>query len=299
VRLPRNPYPGRELARFVWRMIAGPPPRPPGSVPVRTIVLAPEPPVRSLAFVGDILPLLWRDAEIDPAVAAFVGGCEAVVGNLEGILTAERWFPFLQKHTPRIFDVLGRVAPPARWVLGVANNHAPDYGAADFAATLRGIERAGMRWVGSAERPRLSPCEGVTLTAWTHWTNGPAPMVPLRDPGAPSETGVHIAYVHWGYEFERAPRPEQRALLPAGYALVVGHHSHLPQPLEALADGRVVAWSLGNWLTEVRLRGMGEGAVLRVDLAERAGAPVLARVEMRDLVLDRSDRRHCRLSFRV
>ncbi len=299
IRLPRSPYPARELAGFAWRMWAGAPtPELKAGALDAEVVLAAEAPVTARVVVlGDVMPLMWRRLEVAPDVAAAIGRADHVVANLEGVFTDAPWFPFLQKHLPSVLDRLAALAPPSRWVLGVANNHAPDYGPQAFEATLRRLEAGGFAHVGATARPRVTLRPGVTVTAWTEWANGPAPMVARRDPGAPAEPGVHLAFPHWGHELERRARAGQRARVPSGYALIAGHHSHLPQPLERLDDGRVVAWSLGNFATEVKLRDMGEGALLELSLTEVDGAPALARVALRELRLDRGGPRVCRVRF--
>ncbi len=296
MRLPRSPYSLAETARVLRRMFGDGDPARAWRTP-RTIRLAAGDPTRWIGFVGDVMPLMWRHAAFAPEVVGFFSDCDVVVGNLEGILTRDRWFPFLQKHTPAIFDHLARVAPPHKWVLGVANNHAPDYGEADFAGTLRAIEHAGMRWVGSRERPSIDLLADVTLTAWTEWTNGPTSPVPLRDPGPPSRAALHVAYPHWGYEMERAPRAEQRRGLSRSYDAIVGHHTHFPQEPENV-DGRLVAWSLGNFVTEVRLRTMGEGAILKLGIASDTGrAPAIVVAHAAPIRLDRNDRRVCSVAL--
>ena len=198
--LPRSPYPLRETLGVLRRMFS---PLPAGAPRSCTHLLDPHlAPTRWIGFVGDIMPLRWREARISPRVSDFFAGCDRVVGNLEGIVTDEPWFPFLQKHTPAIFPYLARVAPTGKWVLGVANNHAPDYGDRGFGGTLAAIDAAGMEHVGSATRPRVDLGGGVTVTAWTEWTNGDTSCVPTRDPGPPASSGLHVAFPHWGYEFD-------------------------------------------------------------------------------------------------
>lgn len=294
MRLPRTPYSVRETLGVARRMFGGPPKAgpPPWREP-RTLVLRDaRAPTRWIGFVGDVMPLMWRAARFSPAVVRFFEDCELVIGNLEGIVSDEAWLPFLQRHTRAIFSYLQLVAPADKWVLSVANNHAPDYGAAGFEQTLRALEETGIRWVGTDARPRIELFAGATLTAWTEWTNGKTSLVALRDPGAPTEPGLHLAYPHWGYEFERAPRRSQQRALPTGYDAVIGHHSHLPQEPEIIG-GRLVAWSLGNFVTEVRLRTMGEGALLKLGIADGEAGPVAVAARAVPIRLDRSDRRVC------
>jgi hypothetical protein len=181
-------------------------------------------------------------------------------------------------------------------VVSVANNHATDFGTEALWRTLRVLDRRGVRWLGTTDRPRLPLADDVTLTAWTRWLNRPDEGVVRRDPGAPSTPGLHVALPHWGYEHERRPRPTQT--VPEGYALTTGHHSHLPQPFERCPNGQLVAWSLGNFVTGKQLPVLGEGALLKVGVARPNNGPAeIVRVHFREIDLDR-DRTRCRVTLR-
>jgi len=85
-------------------------------------------------------------------------------------------------------------------------------------------------------------------------------------------TDVVIVSMHAGSEYQSQPNSEQRqfahAAIDAGASIVVGHHPHVTQPVEAYKGG-VIFYSLGNlvfdqlqrketqqgWLAEVRFRG--------------------------------------------
>jgi len=249
-----------------------------------------------MGFVGDICPLFGREARFGEGVRAFLADCDVVVGNFEGIFSDRAWKPFLMKHAPDIFPALAQLRPLERWVVSVANNHATDYGPDALQHTLRLLERHGLRWVGTTDRPRLYVEADVTVTAWTRWLNRPGEGVIRRDPGAPDEPGLHIALPHWGHEHERKPRPDQTP--PEGYALTTGHHTHLPQPFEIHDEGRLVAWSLGNFITGKQLPVLGEGALLKIDLARPAtGPPEIVRARYREITLDR-DRHQCHVTLR-
>jgi hypothetical protein len=296
MRVPMSPYPPGEFVGMVWRRFTGPSPRPqPGP---RTLRLHDAPPTGWIGFVGDICPLFGRTPHVAPGVQAFFDDCALVVGNFEGILTDRAWRPFLMRHTPATFAAMAKVKPLDRWIVSVANNHASDYGRDGLNATVRALEARGLRWCGTADRPRCdlgpeAPGAGGTVTAWTWWLNRPADYVATADPGAPDGPGLHVACPHWGYEHERTPRPTQTR--PPGYAVTAGHHSHLPQPVEPVEAAEVagetslVAWSLGNFITGKRLPVLGEGRVLKVGVALGAeGAPVPVRAAVRDLTLERS-----------
>ena len=293
MRVPFSPYHVREFLSMVGRRFSAPSPRPESlDCDLR---LRDGDPEWTMGFVGDICPLFGREAHFEADVQAFLGDCDVIVGNFEGVFSDRFWQPFLMKHEPSIFGVLEQLAPLGRWVVSIANNHATDFGTDALRRTLDMLDRRGLRWLGTAERPRLVLADDVTLTAWTWWLNRPADGVAREDPGAPSRSGLHIALPHWGYEHERQPRPSQT--VPAGYSLIVGHHTHLPQPFEQTGD-QLVAWSLGNFVTGKQLPVLGEGALLRVGVARpEEGPPEVVQAQFREIDLDRG-RHHCRVAFR-
>ena len=282
---------------MVWRRFTGPPPRPASlDRDLRFQQCRDAAPDRTIGFVGDICPLFGREARFGAGVQELLADCDVVVGNFEGIFTDRSWKPFLMKHAPDIFPALAQLRPLDRWVVSVANNHATDFGPDAFGRTLRRLEQHDIRWVGTTDRPRLRIEDGITVTAWTRWLNRRGDGVARRDPGAPSAPGLHIALPHWGYEHERQPRPEQTP--PKGYALITGHHTHLPQPFEVRGNGQLVAHSLGNFVTGKQLPVLGEGAMLKVDLARtETDTPEITRARYREIDLDR-DRHQCHVTLR-
>ncbi len=294
MRVPLSPYPVREFVPMVWRRFTGPPPRP-NSID-RNLRFRNADVDFTMGFVGDICPLFGREARFGEGVQEFLSDCDVVTGNFEGIFSDRAWKPFLMKHSSDIFPALAQLHPLDQWVVSVANNHATDYGPKDFARTLRRLDQHNLRWFGTTDRPRLRLTDDVTLTAWTRWLNRPGEGVPRRDPGAPTDPGLHIAFPHWGYEHERQPRPDQTP--PEGYDLTVGHHTHLPQPFERRENGALVAWSLGNFVTGKQLPVLGEGALLKIDVARtEMGALRMGHAWYREIDLDR-DRHQCHVSLR-
>jgi len=294
MRVPFSPYPVGEFLSMVGRRFSAPPPRP--TRLDRFVQLRPPTPQWTIGFVGDVCPLFGREAEFGGGLQALLGDCDVVIGNFEGVFTERRWKPFLMKHRPTILDAMETLRPLERWVVSVANNHATDFGTEALHRTLRLLDRRGVRWVGTADRPRVRLVEDVTLTAWTRWLNRPTDGVARRDPGAPSAPGLHVALPHWGYEHERRPRPSQT--VPEGYGLTVGHHTHLPQPFECRAHDKLVAWSLGNFVTGKQLPVLGEGAVLKVGVARsEEDLPVVVQAHFREIDLDRN-RTRCHVTLR-
>jgi poly-gamma-glutamate capsule biosynthesis protein CapA/YwtB (metallophosphatase superfamily) len=83
-----------------------------------------------------------------------------------------------------------------------------------------------------------------------------------------------VAFVHWGQEWRYAPNRHQRLaardMVDAGIDLVIGSHSHVLNPAE-LVNGRLVAYSLGNFVSAFQDLEVRTSAVLEVTLVEGPG----------------------------
>ncbi len=89
-----------------------------------------------------------------------------------------------------------------------------------------------------------------------------------------------VVAIHWGEEYQPAPEPEQRAwadaIVRAGADVIWGTHPHVVQPVEVrtvddaqtgLPRDAVVAYSLGNVVSNQRTFPRAGGAMLRVTVA--------------------------------
>lgn len=167
-----------------------------------------------------------------------------------------------------------------------ATNHALDRGLAGVDHTLDMLDAAGLGHVGTARdageaaQPQLYVLRRdgreivVAQLAATTLLNGPpapatAPWSVTRadtdaltaQARAAREAGadVVVANLHWGVEYVHSPTREQveiaTALADGGQIdLVLGNHSHVPQPIDHLPGGpdgagMWVAWSMGNFLS--------------------------------------------------
>ena len=253
-----------------------PPPAPP----------PPEPAKVKLVAVGDILmhadvkaaatlhggfEPLWEEA------ATLFRGADLAFAYLETPIApaaGQPGRPFLFNAPPDLPQSLSR---SGFTVLATANNHAYDQGAPGLVETLERLESAGLAYVGSgkdrrrAEEPRILERNGIRIAflAWTDLLNrggnqagGPwvnrlrADRACLAVRAARSQADVVVVSVHWGTEDQHDPTPRQRQvasrLFEAGADLILGHHPHVLQPLEAgEAGGRrvAVAYSLGNFIS--------------------------------------------------
>ena len=162
-----------------------------------------------------------------------------------------------------------------RVVASVANNHTLDDGDDGFERTLALLRGLGVDVVGDAREHDGALLVGVGphrvgLVALTYGSNRSTAGarahlrfddVPYRLSGARMSAvaarlrargATHVvALLHWGYEHEHEPAPEQRAcaalLFDAGFSAVIGHHPHLLQRSERHA-GRWVSYSLGDFI---------------------------------------------------
>jgi poly-gamma-glutamate capsule biosynthesis protein CapA/YwtB (metallophosphatase superfamily) len=79
-----------------------------------------------------------------------------------------------------------------------------------------------------------------------------------------------VAVVHWGREWEFQPTADQRLagrdFIDQGYDLVIGSHGHVLNPVEVYRN-RLIAYSLGNLISDFRPWEARTGAILQVNLA--------------------------------
>jgi hypothetical protein len=277
-----QPYSSREALGLLIKNLTGPrlggPPLP--SLPRDGRLNRIERRLR-LGFVGDLLPLRDKHLTMSPCLQRFFHGVDVLIGNFEGVLTDGREPRVFmgQAHDGRVLALLRALAPPHRTVLCCANNHGADFGTARYHTSMERLEALGYRTIGSAERPTLQLDHGVTLGAGTDWSNQPTDQISTLEPlGNQTPHGpFSILCPHWGYELETTPRAEQWYRASdwlSRWDLVVGHHSHTPQPMTAAA-GRAgptaVGYSLGNFTFGYDLAYHRHGLVLRVDIGPDAG----------------------------
>ncbi len=156
-------------------------------------------------------------------------------------------------------------------VVSLANNHIMDYGPEALSDTIRHLDAAGIVWTGAgsnlaeAARPAgldvgstkisfLAFSNTFPRSYWarknrpgTHFGSGKAVSKASR---AASGSGPLIVSFHWGAELTGEPKEYQVRLahqaVDAGADIVVGHHPHIPQPIE-IYRGKAILYSLGNF----------------------------------------------------
>ncbi len=199
-----------------------------------------------------------------------------------------------------------------------ASNHTYDRGAAGVDRTLAALDAAGIAHAGSARTPEeaatttLLPVEGadVALLSYTFGFNGvPAPAgeswradtideARIRADAAAARAGgaeVVVVALHWGDEYDPAPTAGQRTLGPAlvrspDVDLVLGHHTHVVQPVERV-DGEWVVYGMGNFVAHHATPGPPneEGVLVRFTFTEGPDGWRVTDAEYAPLLVTRGD----------
>lgn len=184
-------------------------------------------------------------------------------------------------------------------VLVTANNHSADRGKRGLIRTLDVLDSAGLIHTGTfrtqEERDQVYPLlierDGwlLAILNYTYGTNGiPVPAgtvinlldtVQMKKDFARAKAlkpDAILVFPHWGIENVRVPNAEQKRLaaffLRQGATLVLGSHPHMLQGVEfSAARNQLVAWSLGNFVSNMRKRYQDGAMMLTVDLLKKNG----------------------------
>ncbi|WP_152771831.1 CapA family protein [Streptomyces spongiae] len=154
-----------------------------------------------------------------------------------------------------------------------ASNHTYDHGLAGVRRTVNTMEKAGLGHSGSSRTPEeaeqisIRDVNGVKVAHLSYsresflkpepekekWAVNRIDTDRIRDAEARARkkgAEVVILSVHWGRENYNEPSVSQlqladRLTAETGIDLVIGHHSHVVQPIQKV-NGTWVAYSLGN-----------------------------------------------------
>lgn len=179
------------------------------------------------------------------------GSDDLTLINFEGTLTEEtqkkeKLYNF--KGPAEYTDILTLGSVEA---VNLANNHTVDYGEQGKADTIANLEAAGLvvsggGLLGIFEKNGVK----VGMTGYCFpYSNGKKDISKdvkaLRDAGCQ----IVVATFHWGSEYREDFTAEQRtigrAAIKSGADIVVGHHPHIVQGIEAYNDSYIL-YSLGN-----------------------------------------------------
>ncbi|MCY4515887.1 MAG: CapA family protein [Acidimicrobiaceae bacterium] len=243
---------------------------------------------------GDVLMDRSEAAGIDPfaGIEPALRSADIAVVNVEMVISdhgepADKQFVF--RAPPSAAERIGAAGVD---VANLANNHAMDYGPDALLDTVGLLEAEGVIALGAgatssdAYRHRVIEVVPGVDVAFV----GASLVVPLGFPATGTRPGIASAYqrdrlfanvraaaqdadvviavVHWGVERMTCPDGRQRdlafELLRNGADAVIGQHPHVLQPV-VFDDGKLVAYSLGNFVWHHRSGITGETGVLQID----------------------------------
>ncbi|HXL35503.1 MAG TPA: CapA family protein, partial [Gemmatimonadales bacterium] len=241
-------------------------------------------------------------------IAPLLQSADAAFANLEGTLIERPGGDALFTAPPAAADALRQSGVT---IVHVANNHVYDFGPTGLASTLAAVGAANLVALGAgsdaATSRRLVRTDGHGVrvgwlgcgrtlipqaTGARFWEFDEQELLGAIRKARPS-VDVLIASVHIGFMYLDYPHPDHRAMAQrcaaAGADLVLMHHPHVLQGIETTPDGKILCYSLGNFLfdwkeglitNQVMVQEQNEGAVFVFDL-DRSGVARAAAVPTR------------------
>lgn len=253
----------------------------------------------SVASVGDIMMGTDHPDDLLPpeggrgifnGVESHLAGSDIVFGNLEGPLMdggtpqkcrkdSDTCYEF---RTPTSFALL--LKETGFNAIGIANNHAHDFGKEGVESTIKALASAGIMAVGGQEKARFN-VKGKRVVVlgfsfspslYSHSIYDiPVAMDIVRE--AAKSSDIVMVSFHGGAEGSDARHitggDEEylgenrgnvtafaRSMVDAGADLVIGHGPHVLRAME-LYEGRLIAYSLGNFLGYERFNISGPSGI--------------------------------------
>lgn len=255
----------------------------------------------TLAAVGDVLfarGVAKRISERGPdypfsAASEFIRSADIAFFNLECTLSEggvgqRRRYEF--RASP---SLAGSAARAGFDVACLANNHTLDFGRDALLDTVRVVTDAGMTPVGAGEtredalRVRavernglrvgfiaysdIPTCGVVRLDDRPTIAGVNTDEIPAQVKAAKSACDVLVVSFHWGIEYMRTPTERQRALarkcVEGGADLILGHHPHVPQPVETYR-GKAIVYSMGAFVWDSKVFGADRSAIYLFELGK-------------------------------
>lgn len=224
---------------------------------------------------------------------------DVAIGNLEVTMGGKPYKGYPTFSAPD--EYLYAIKEAGFDVLLTANNHCLDTGKKGLERTVRMLDSLEIPHAGTyldaAAREDRYPLRiekngfVIALLNYTYGTNG----IPVRQPNIVNyidkevmlqdirkaqtmHPDAIIACIHWGIEYQLLPNEEQKHLadwlLAQGVTHVIGGHPHVLQPMELrdnplVPDKNVIAYSLGNYISNMSARYTDGGAMVKLELTKR------------------------------
>lgn len=188
--------------------------------------------------------------------------------------------------------------------VSLANNHMNDNNFEGLAATIQQVEKHGILHAGAyanaddLNKATVAEVNGIRIgfLSYTTVINRKPKSKYAKSIATPSNRNIIddvqalrdqnadiiICMMHWGIEKDTQPSASQKklaeAILAAGVDIIIGHHPHVLQPVEVKTierDGEsrkvMVAWSLGNFIGNMRSRNTQSSVILDFTIVKENG----------------------------
>ncbi len=234
-------------------------------------------------------------------VKNYLSAADLTIGNLETVTAGKSksysGYPYFNAPD----DFVSALKDAGFKLLVTANNHAIDQGEKGVTRTIEQIVKNGMNYSGTASSQadkdsiRIFDLNGIKIAvlAYTENTNGI--QIPkgkdylvnlvnsdsiANDIFKARNEGAEIVLVqfHYGEEYEREPNTYQKqtvdSTISRGADIIIGSHPHAIQPLKyfktenAKLDTGLIAYSMGNFISNQRWRYSDAGLILSITLAK-------------------------------
>ncbi|MDN5213856.1 CapA family protein [Fulvivirgaceae bacterium BMA12] len=230
-------------------------------------------------------------------IAPILSKADVTIANLEVTLAGWPYSGYPQFSSPDELAVAMKNAGVD--VMVTANNHSCDRRKVGLERTIAVLDSLEIKHTGTfldaasreKEYPLLIEKNGfrIALLNYTYATNGIPASPPnivnlinketiLKDLAkARSINPDHIVvFMHWGLEYKQYPSKQQVSFYNLcknnGADMIIGSHPHVVQKMEFHADNEnphLVAYSLGNFISNQRTSPRDGGAILQVNLHKR------------------------------
>ncbi|MDR2405959.1 MAG: CapA family protein, partial [Deltaproteobacteria bacterium] len=222
-----------------------------------------------------------------------------VIGNLETTFAGEKskYSGYPAFNTPD--SLAAAIVDMGVHIVTLANNHIFDKGNTGAKRTIEILDGMGLIWTGLGtesilpNQPLLVEYDGLKW-ALLNFSYGSNTSLPNADnPESLSlnviseesvlegltkakelAPDVIVVLFHWGNEYQEKPSNSQITMAQFtadnGADLIIGTHPHVLQPIDVLQTARgftLVAYSLGNFVSNQRTKPRERSAILAVDLA--------------------------------
>lgn len=234
----------------------------------------------SIVFTGDIgfdryMDGKWEDEELfSPSMLEYLKSGDHLCINVEGAVIevdeSTQKGRFFHAMNPKCVNVFNKIGADI-WSIG--NNHTMDMGTPGVISTRAHAKKNGVMCIGAGENVKeasepiyLDEAGGIGMFGISY--------MPEDTPATETEAGFFCWYdmdiiqkrineikarcrwcvivAHGGEEFAAMPIPYTRErflkYLDMGADVVVAHHPHVPENYETTKDGKLIFYSLGNFI---------------------------------------------------